>query len=311
MHKALQYFLQFQNPTILDQTEYGEVIERVPDHPAYIYINGVRVATEENFLFSYNITHLNKAISKALNRERTNVGRTAYTSTIQKILMSSENEQVISLMSEDLQQFAKGTVHDELKWMEVQMHTTRQLNKNKDVVFVTAEEIHKHTDLVNDVTTAAKMVIVPENLAAKMQSANKIAPPTETIRTFSHMVSERDSNFTSSYIPLEELTEQEKRVYEDGIKVFQMLGNCHRVEGIRISEKMQRDTTTFMECVGLWSPSEKYITIHRRQLQDRESFLGTLLHELSHAVSGASDATRDFEKQLTKYLGILANKLLG
>ena len=36
--------------------------------------NGVKVSTEENFLFSYNITSLNTSIKKVLNKERTNVG---------------------------------------------------------------------------------------------------------------------------------------------------------------------------------------------------------------------------------------------
>lgn len=46
----------------------------------------VKVAEETNFLFSYNITSLNAQIKKALNRERTNVGRTAYTGRIKDIL---------------------------------------------------------------------------------------------------------------------------------------------------------------------------------------------------------------------------------
>lgn len=41
-------------------------------------MNGLRVATEDNFLFSYDITSLTAPLRRALNRERSNVGRTAY-----------------------------------------------------------------------------------------------------------------------------------------------------------------------------------------------------------------------------------------
>jgi len=44
-----------------------------------VYVRGLLVAEEPNFLFSYNITDLTTPLRRALNRERSNVGRTAYT----------------------------------------------------------------------------------------------------------------------------------------------------------------------------------------------------------------------------------------
>jgi hypothetical protein len=37
-----------------------------------------------------------------------------------------------------------------------------------------------------------------------------------------------------------------------------------------------------------------------------EAYAGTLLHEAAHATSGAGDATRAFETELTNFLGIIA-----
>ena len=82
---AKSLFLKFSNATILETTKYGQVIKN-DTSVANIYINGVKVAEEPNFLFSYNITSLNKQLKKALNRERTNVGRTAYTERVKSIL---------------------------------------------------------------------------------------------------------------------------------------------------------------------------------------------------------------------------------
>lgn len=54
----------FNNETLLETTKYGQVYLRLPNAPAFIYINGVRVAEEENFLFSHNITELNAKVKK-------------------------------------------------------------------------------------------------------------------------------------------------------------------------------------------------------------------------------------------------------
>ena len=47
--EAKNMFLKFSNSEVLDSTQYGEVLEK-DRHIADIYINGVKVATEENFL---------------------------------------------------------------------------------------------------------------------------------------------------------------------------------------------------------------------------------------------------------------------
>lgn len=78
IEKAKSLFLTFSGKNILEKNAYGEVIEN-STNTADIYINGVKVAEESNFLFSYNITSLTAQLKKALNRERTNVGRSAYT----------------------------------------------------------------------------------------------------------------------------------------------------------------------------------------------------------------------------------------
>jgi hypothetical protein len=42
----------------------------------------------------------------------------------------------------------------------------------------------------------------------------------------------------------------------------------------------------------------------------KRNFLGILLHEIAHAISGATDATRAFESELTRLLGILSKKAI-
>ena len=116
--KAKDLFLKFAGEQSLEETQYGEVLQKKSNN-ARIYLNGVRVAEEENFLFSYNITSLTAAIKKALNRERTNVGRTAYSDRVKSILLACKGKIVADQLVTDLRQFQTGILHDELKWSDV------------------------------------------------------------------------------------------------------------------------------------------------------------------------------------------------
>src|SRR3989442_2148925 len=86
---AKNFFLKFSNESVLDETSYGQILKKSSTRKARIYVTGLLVAEEENFAFSYNITSLTAAMRKALNRERTNVGRTAYTDRVKQMLLAS------------------------------------------------------------------------------------------------------------------------------------------------------------------------------------------------------------------------------
>lgn len=101
--RAKELFLRFSDGRIIERTRYGEVLERKPEYPAAVYINGLKVSEEDNFLFSYNITHVTAQIRKALNRERANVGRSAYSGTIKKILLDSKSREIMDRLVEDFQ----------------------------------------------------------------------------------------------------------------------------------------------------------------------------------------------------------------
>jgi hypothetical protein len=66
--EARSLFLRFSGDTLLETTGYGEVLATASAGTGRIYVKGLLVATEENFLFSYNITELSAPLRKALNR---------------------------------------------------------------------------------------------------------------------------------------------------------------------------------------------------------------------------------------------------
>ena len=64
--------------------------------------------------------------------------------------------------------------------------------------------------------------------------------------------------------------------------------------------------------MGIWEPADGRIIVKRTQLQSLAKFAGTILHELSHALSGAPDMSLEFEQQLTEELGgIVARNITG
>jgi hypothetical protein len=69
------FFLRFSGERVLDNTVHGQILERTVARDARVYVTGLLVAQEERFAFSHNITSLTTAMRRALNRERTNVGR--------------------------------------------------------------------------------------------------------------------------------------------------------------------------------------------------------------------------------------------
>lgn len=89
MEKAKSFFLRFSEENLLETTKIGDILRRKPGAVARIYVAGLLVAEEENFAFSYNTTALTEPMRKALNRERTNVGRTAYTDRVKQMLLNA------------------------------------------------------------------------------------------------------------------------------------------------------------------------------------------------------------------------------
>ena len=117
-----------------------------------------------------------------MNRERTNVARTAYTERIKAILLQVKNENVIELLSDNLNKFSSGTLKDELKWSDIATHIVKLLNAKENVVFVTPKELEVTSNEQLDILKASgkKVVFVPNTVKEKAKdnldfTGNKIS----------------------------------------------------------------------------------------------------------------------------------------
>jgi hypothetical protein len=296
MRKAKDMFLCFSNAQCLETTKYGDVYEVDRDN-AHIYVNGVLVAKEDNFMFSYNITNLSAQMKKALNRERTNVGRTAYSDSVKKILTQCKSTTVLTNLVEDLNNMMMGTSRDESSWIDVSTYAAKMLNENKEekVVFLTPYERDQLTNQQQEILEQSekKIVFITETIREKLGTS---------VVTFANVMQAYNDSFEYKFVPLDKLTEEERSVFD---RENELVANFLKRHGykhnapIYISETIRVDT--FGESTAGVHENGKII-IKRKTLSDN-TFISTLIHEFAHYQKNEEDNTRAFENTLTEMLG--------
>ena len=244
---------------------------------------------------------------KALNRERTNVGRTAYTGRIKDLLLSSTNSEVVRMLANDLGGFEQGTQHDELKWNDVSVHACKILNSKDKVIFVTPQEQSTEKHLLDYAKgDGLEIITIPNVIKEKIQGIEDVEG--NMIRDISQYEQEYAESFEFEFISEAELTDSEKEVFSYKDKILNLVGGKPKiVHDIKISETL-RVGSTVCGVAGLWQPSDGQIIIKRKQLSNLRSFAGTLLHEIAHAKSGRPDTDTGFELALSDFLGVIATK---
>lgn len=306
---AKDFFLKFSDEKVLEETQFGSVLKKNKSN-ARIYINGLRVAEEDNFLFSYNITSITKKIKKSLNRERTNVGRSAYTDRVKSILLECNEKEVAELFVQDLKKFELGESHDELSWIDVSVHACKLLNAKDKVIFLTPWELSDAQTMVDRAKRDGfRIITIPENVKSKIRGLKDIGG--NEIRDLEGYTSEWNESFEFKFVKEKDLTKKEKEIFSKKDKIFKLIGGKpKRIKEILISETMRLESQGYDEAAGVWEGENRRIIIKRNQLKNLVFFAGTLLHETAHALSGAEDITIEFENELTNLLGNISDKNL-
>jgi hypothetical protein len=302
MELAKGYFLRFADETILEKTRVGKILAR-KEGRARIYVVGLLVAEEENFAFSYDITSLTEPMRKALNRERTNVGRTAYAERVKAMLLQSQSQEVAAVLADQLVRVSEGSGADEIAWKDVAVHACRILNASSQVLFVSASQMLGNASAIDHAQQdGLRIVTIPDAIQAEIVGSTDIggAP----IRDLMVYQQEWNDSFAFSWVSPDQMTQVEQAVFARAADLATLVGGLPaHVAGVRVSTTMRRDFVTGFDALGLWDPATRSIVIRRDQLGSLNSFAGVYLHEIAHARSGYSDVTRDFECELTNMLG--------
>lgn len=308
--RSKQMFLRFSGAQKIEETKFGSVYPRA-ESGGIIYLNGLQVAEEPRFLFSYDITSLNSAIKRALNRERQNLGRVAYADRVRAILVSCESKLVSEALADDLRVFSGGAAHDELSWLDVQQHSARILNSTTPVIFLNPNEIIARPDIVESAVSAGRQIItVSSALTKKIQGTVDVAgQPVTDLRQF---VKTENESFQFSWVEPTSLSASELKVWVLTDSILRLIGGRPQtVRDIRISETLRSDAQSYRNTVGLWDSNTGTITIKRSELASVEAFAGTLLHEALHAKYSLNDVSRDFESHLTSLVGQLVARIFN
>lgn len=258
IEKAKNFFLRFSGEQLLEETKYGQVLKRHKSN-ARIYINGVRVAEESAFLFSYNITSLTKPMEKALNRERTHVGRAAYTQRVKDILLECHDASVAEIIAKDLKNFEKGKLHDELQWVDVAVHACKLLNATGKYIFLTPSEYRMAPMIINRAQGDGYVIItIPENVRTKLRGLKDLLDM--PIMDLSEYIQQWNTSFEFNFVKPSELKKSERLIYERTSDIFDLLGGQPpMVKEVLISETMRLEGLE--EAVGVWEPHEEHIVI--------------------------------------------------
>lgn len=308
---AKHFFLHYSGDRLLETTRHGGVLARSGSGPARVYVKGLLVAEEENFLFSYNITDINAPLRRALNRERSNVGRTAYADRVKATLLQCRSAEVARPLADDLAEYVTGRMHDELSWKDVTVHACTVLASHEKVVFVTPAELQAGSPQLRYAEDEGyQLVTVPDDISTRLRSATDIEG--QPIFNLDGYREAWNDSFTFRFVEPGDLTTGELATYKltEPLVALARLSHHHtRVGTVLISETMRLDDSGD-SVAGLWEPEHNRIVIRRDQLADPRAYCGTLLHELTHAASGYPDNSLDFENALTTTLGHIAVEAL-
>lgn len=309
--KAKDFFLKFSGEPQLEATQYGQILSPIKGKPSRIYVNGIVVAEEQNFAFSYNITSLTATMRRALNRERTNVGRTAYSDRVKSMLLAASSAGVANTLAAELERVQLGTNADEVGWLDVAVHGCQILNATGKVLFATASELVLYPEAIDRARSDGYRVVnVPENVRLSLRGLKDISG--QNVRDLNVYDAEWQQSFKFKFVPVSGLTKTERDVFEQREAIGRLVGGLpSRVKEVVVSETMRPETFSGGDTDGLWEASTGRIIIKRSQLSSLAAFAGTLLHEIAHAKSGFGDVSRDFELVLTDFLSQTATRALS
>jgi hypothetical protein len=309
--EAKAFFLRYSEEEVLEVTKYGQVLAPpLKGRPAHVYVKGLLVAKEENFLFSYNITNLSAPLRRALNRERTNVGRAAYSDRVKSILKECTSSAVAEPLAKDLATFSSGRQHDELSWLDVSLHACRVLATNEKIVFVNTRQYGSSSPQLQYARDEGyRLVVIPDVIAQRLGTLKDLEG--RPLLDFAGYRQSWNDSFQFSFVAPEVLTPDEQQVFALTEPACRLIGaELGKMNiDVLVSETMRLNESG-RPVLGVWESSSSRIVIRRDQLGGVVSYCGTLLHEVSHARSHAADNSLEFEDELTQALGRMASVAL-
>ena len=205
-------------------------------------------------------------------------------------------------LAEQIREREKGAQCDEIRWTDIAQIGINALAERDDkVIYATVDQISSNPDYLGDMQRDGYTII-----AVNEKDHQGISG--EHVRTFSDYVDDFNQGFSFDFVDNDSLSDAERAVFSKAQSILDLVDWGKLSPEVRISETMRPESEAsegrlvLHNALGCFSPLLG-IVVKRSELASLERFAAVLLHEAAHASSGATDATRDFENELTDYLG--------
>lgn len=303
IEKAKSMFVKFSGEELLEKTQYGEVLKR-KDSYASIYINGVKVAEEPEFLFSYNITSLTKTLKKSLNRERSNVGRLAYSDRVKGILKECKSIEVIRVLSDALKSMKNHSKNSELSWTDIILFASVQLSKScEDVLFLSSDDLKTDKDFMSKMRSGITTVVIPSNLLSKIEDLGLL--------TKNVYMSQAKNNLDVIFTDKNELEDKEKEVYRKTKRILSLVGGAlENVKGVRIVEQIYNKGWRQGRNITYYVSAQEELFILRSELESIQKYSIALVSAYVKCIGDLDESSPEFTMNLQAMLGLAISKVI-
>lgn len=255
-----------------------------------IFMNGMKISTDDNFAFSYNILEVNAKLKKSLNRERKMVSRDAFRDNVISILKSSisPNEQnLINLILESKDKFPNG------EWSFIDIKKAIIKNTNQKILFA-CQELNTNAAYQSYAEDKGYSLIWVNSSDYKNIKNDK-----EVIEfTLDYFGNDFINNYEGIAIDDNDLLDIQKENWKWAINKVKDLSiiwpewNKHynKIELKIIKEHPNASGIAFSNKIEIVS----------KIINNKKELFNTIIHEICHVVSNfASDGSLEFEHTLT------------
>ncbi len=287
--KTLSNFLKLNDNIKLSSSEKGEVY--LKKEIAEIYVNGMKISTDENFLFSYNIIEVNNKLNKSLNRERKNVSRDAFRDNVISILKSNINKS-----SQDLIDRLINTRddYDKGEWSLIDVKKLVLKNSKRKLLVGSKDNLKNPAFESYALDKSYEVIWINSNDYKNLEKDGIYEK-----YTLNNFGNDFISNYNVEEVENSDLGNDELKNWDWVIKKTKEL-SIYWPEWKKISSSITFEKIKdHPNAIGLYSPEENKIKIVQKILHSKKELFNTIIHEIAHVISGESDATIKFENTLT------------
>ncbi|SHH20701.1 hypothetical protein [Thermosipho atlanticus] len=273
IEKVKFFFKKLSNEKVIEENEHGEVL--LKNNISKIYVHGFLVATEPNFLFSYNIKNPSKSIFQKLNNFEIPFKRTAYVNKIKNILLYCENAEIAIYLADDLKKLISGESHDEINWKNIQIHAIKLLNGLNKVLFFTENEEREYHDIIKIAQSKGyKLIMISEALRKSLDNERDIFG--NKINSVERFYKEYSKDFQFDFVEIDTLDKEEK----EGLEIIKRLLDILK---IKITIKISNNMLQTLDSNGTTESCliENQIIFKREILKQPEKLLKQFLKNIS------------------------------